>query len=162
MLPFNTQFVLSKEYLAECFDQSLPYGKSAKPNFIFPIAFFAAGVGVVYLADQVKVLGFMLIALAVLELIHIRYRRSWWLIRQTLGRSFNGEVQLTIDENGIQTKTPYTETVVLWKDMKEVIETDLGLILVVKSGGRQYLSKSILPDDLVGIVLSRGNDSSSS
>ncbi|WNO08251.1 YcxB family protein [Teredinibacter sp. KSP-S5-2] len=158
MQPFTTQFVLSKEYLAECFDQTLPYGKSAKPNFMLPIALFAAGVGVVYIADQVKVLGFMLIALAVLELVHIRYRRSWWLIRQTLGRSFNCEVQLTIDDGGIQTKTPYTETVVQWKDLIEVIETELGIILVVKSGGRQYLSKSILPDDLVGVVLAGNND----
>ena len=137
MQPFNTQFILSRDYLAECFDQSLPYGKSATPNYLFPALLFAAGAGLLSFTEQPKVIGCILIALAALELLHIRFRRAWWLTRQMWGRSADSEVKLSIDVDGIQTQNPYTQTSLLWADIERVIETDLGLILVTGSGGQQ-------------------------
>ncbi|MGH1429404.1 MAG: YcxB family protein, partial [Arenicella sp.] len=104
MQPYHTQFILSRDYLAECFDQSLPYGKNAKPNFLFPALLFASGLGLLAFAKQSQFIGFILIALSVLELIHIRFRRAWWLTRQMWGRSANSEVQLNVDEEGIRTQ----------------------------------------------------------
>ena len=155
MPPFNTQFTLSRSYLAECFDQSLPYGKNARPNYLFPALLFAAGAGLLFFTEQPKVAGFMLIALTVLELVHIRFRRAWWLKRQMWGRSANSEVKLTIDEGGIQTQSSYAQTALLWADIARVIETDLGLILVAKSGARQYLSKSLFPAQLISEIVAR-------
>jgi len=158
MQPFNTQFTLSRDYLAECFDQSLPYGKNAKPNFHFPALLFASGAGLLFFTEQPMVVGCTLIALAVLELIHIRFRRAWWLTRQMLGRSAGSKVKLSIDEDGVQTQNPYTQTVLLWADIDRVIETDLGLILVAKSGNQQYLSKSLFSAELISEIVARNND----
>lgn len=158
MQPFNTQFTLSRDYLAECFDQSLPYGKNPKPNFLFPALLFAAGAVLLFFTEQSKVAGSMLIALAVLELIHIRFRRAWWLRRQMWGRSANSEVKLSIDEGRIQTQNPYTQTALLWTDIKCVIETDLGIILVAKSGGQQYLSKSLFSAELIREIIAWNRD----
>ena len=155
MQPFNTQFILSRDYLAECSDQSLPYGKNAEPNYLFPALLFAAGAGLLFFTEQPKVTGSILIALAVLELIHIRFRRAWWLTRQMWGRSANSEVKLTIDVDGIQTQNPSTQTSLLWADVERVIETDLGLILVAKSGGQQYLSKSLFSAELISEITAR-------
>ena len=156
MQNFSTQFILSKDYLAECFDQSLPHGKNATPNYLFPALMFAAGVGLLFFTEQPKALGSVLLALAVLELIHIRFRRAWWLTRQMLGKSANIEVTLTIDADEIQTQSTFTQTTLLWTDVERVIETDLGLILVAKSGGQQYLSKSLfsaeLTNEIIGII----------
>ena len=157
MQPFTTQFTLSREYLAECFDQSLPYGKGAKPNYLFPVLLFAAGAALLQFTEQPKVASYMLIALAILELLHIRFRRAWWLTRQMWGKGAGSEVQLTVDENGIQTQNADTHTVLLWSDIERVIETDLGLILVAKSGGRQYLSKSLFTADLVNEIIAKAN-----
>lgn len=149
MQTFETQFTLTRDYLAECFDQSLPHGKNAKPNFLFPACLFAAGSGLLYLTDQPQFVGWTLIALAVLELLHIRYRRAWWLARQMWGASANSEVTLTIDDQGIQTQSPFAQTALLWPDIERVIETDLGHILVDKTGAQQYLSKSLMPAGLI-------------
>lgn len=149
MQPYHTQFTLSRDYLAECFDQSLPHGKNAKPNFLFPALLFASGAGLLVFTEQPKHLGIILVALAALELIHIRYRRAWWLTRQKWGKSFNSEVQLTVNDEGIRTENPYTKTELFWADVERIIETDLGLILVAKRGGQQYLSKSLFPVELV-------------
>lgn len=135
--------------MAECFDQSLPHGKSAKPNYIFPIFLLAVGSVVLRLTDQPEIAGWILIALAVLELVHIRYRRAWWLARQMWGASANSEVTLTIDDEGVRTKSPFSQTALLWSDIERVIETDLGYILVDRAGAQQYLSKSLLPAAVV-------------
>lgn len=110
MQTFNTRFTLSREYLAECFDQSLPYGKNARPNYLFPALLFGTGSGLLFFTDQPTIAGVMLIALCAVELLHMRFRRAWWLARQMWGRSANSEVLLTIDEEGVKTQNPYTET----------------------------------------------------
>jgi len=161
MRPYNTQFILSRDYLGECFDQSLPHGKNAKPNFLFPALLFTAGAALLFFTEQPKIVASMLIALALLELIHIRFRRAWWLARQMWGRSADSEVNLTVDEDGIQTQNPYTQTTLLWADIERVIETDLGLILVATSGGQQYLSKSLFPAELISEIVARNGDSHS-
>ena len=74
------------------------------------------------------------------------------------GRSADSEVKLSIDIDGIQTQNPYTQTSLLWADVERVIETDLGLILVTKSGGQQYLSKSLFPADLISEIAARNDD----
>ena len=158
MQPFNTQFTLSRDYLAECFDQSLPYGKNSKANYLLPALLFSVGAGLLFLTEQPKVAGGTLIALAVLELFHIRFRRSWWLMRQMWGRSANSEVKLSMDEEGVRTENPYTQSALLWADIKCVIETDLGLILVAKSGGQQYLSKSLFSAELISEIIARNKD----
>ena len=158
MQPFSTQFTLSRDYLAESFDQSLPYGKSAKFIFLFPFLLFAAGVGLLNFTEQPQVAGIILIALAVLELLHIRFRRAWWLVRQTWGRSNDSEVTLTIDEGGVQTQSAHTQTALQWADIDRVIETELGLILVTKAGGQQYLSKSLFSAEWISKIIARNNE----
>lgn len=158
MKTFDTQFILSRDYLAECFDQTLPYGKNAKPNYLFP-GFLLASAAVLHLfTEESLVAAAILISLAVLELIHSRYRRAWWITRQMWGRSAGREVKLTIDEDGIQTQNPFTETRLLWAEVDRVIETELGLILVAKSGERQYLSKSLFPADLIRQIVLMGSE----
>ena len=146
---FDTQFTMSRDYLAECFDQTLPHGKNAKPNYLFPGLLIATAAGLLLFTEEPKVAASILGALAVLELIHIRYRRAWWITRQMWGRSAGREVNLSIDENGIRTQNPFTQTSLRWADIDRVIETDLGLILVAKSGGQQYLSKSLFSVEVV-------------
>lgn len=155
MQPFITQFTLTRDYLAESFDQSLPYGKSAKLIFLFPALLFVIGAGLLAFTEQPKIAGIILIAMSVLELLHIRFRRAWWLMRQTWGRSNDSEVTLTIDAEGVQTKNAHTHTTLLWADIERVIETDLGLILVAISGSQQYLSKSLFPAEGVSDIVAK-------
>lgn len=88
----------------------------------------------------------------------MRFRRAWWLARQMWGRSANTQVKLTIDEEGIQTQNPFTQTGLLWADVHRVIETDLGLILVAKSSAQQYLSKSLFSAEMISEILAVKSD----
>jgi len=153
MEPFHTQFNLTKDYLAECFDESLPHGKSAKPNLLLPIAAIALGAGLFVYAQSFKIVGTMFIAFAVLELVHIRYRRAWWLARQRWGNNANNVVTLTIDDTGVTAKNLSSQTILYWQDIERIIETKRGLILIAKNANQQYLSKSLFTKELIATIL---------
>lgn len=157
MQPYTTQFTLSREYLGECFDESKAYNKSAKPNFIFPLAMLVIGSFTLAMTDQSKSLGIFIIVIGLIELLHIRYKRAWWLARQMIGRTGGQEVTLTIDENGVETRCGSTVTNTQWQDVNKVAETESGLILITKSGTQQYLSKSIFPNEVVVEILRVGS-----
>ena len=154
MQSFSTQFTLNKDYLAESFDQSLPHSKRARPNYWLPAAMFVFGVVLLQFTNE-HYPGWMLIALAALELLHIRYRRAWWLMRQTWGKGDGVEVTLTVDEEGLRTESTLASTAFAWADIEKVIETDLGIILVTRSGGQQYLSKSLFPESVKNTIAAR-------
>ena len=157
MQAFHTQFTLSREYLAECYDESLPYGSNTSRKYLFAGVSFIVGASLLYFTAYPKGIGTLLIVLAIIELVHIRFKRAWWLTRQIWGRSGNCEIKLSIDDEAIQTQNPFTTTVLLWKDVDSIIETDLGLILLAKTGGQQYLSKSLFSEELTKEILSMGN-----
>ena len=89
MQPYTTQFILSREYLAECFDQSLSDNDKPLLKRWFPVLLLVAGLALLVFTTQPKVVGSLLIALAILELVHVRFKRAWWLTRQMWGRSAN-------------------------------------------------------------------------
>lgn len=153
MQKFQTQFTLSRDYLAECYDQSLPHGKNAKANYLFPAVLFVLGVALLGFTEQPKIAGIASISLGILELVHIRFRRAWWLTRQMWGRSADSEVKLFVDASGVKTQNPYTQSQFLWTDVEQVIETDLGLILRLKNGTQQYLSKSLFSESILCEIL---------
>jgi hypothetical protein len=97
--------------------------------------------------DQPDIAGWVFVALCVLELLHIKFRRGWWLFRQTWGKNNELDIQLTIDETGIQTKSSAVVNRLAWEEIDRVIETELGVIFVLNHGGQQYLSKSVIRDD---------------
>ena len=155
---FQTQFILSQDYLGECFDQSLPHGKNAKPNYLFPALLLTGGSGLLFFTEQPMILGSMAVALAVLELFHIRFRRAWWITRQTWGKSPDNEVTLSIDDDGLQTESLYAQSTLMWTDVQRLIETELGLILVAKHGGQQYLSKSLFSAERISEIMAKVQD----
>ena len=159
MTSYQTEFHLTREYLAESYDESLPHGGSAKPNFMFPGVLLLAGAGLIIFTDQPEYTAFALVALGILELIHIRFRRSWWLFRQTWGKPNNIPVVLTIDDEEICTHSSLAETRVAWSNIHEIIETEKGIILIVAGGAKQYLSKSILPTEWLAKILSHHSQS---
>ncbi len=154
---FTTQFILSREYLSECFDQTLLHGKKTKLRWVFPAVLITIGGSLLAFSEQPKSLSGLVLFLGIIEVLHIRYQRAWWLTRQLWGKGKGYEIKLTIDENGIKTENPKTTTAFMWKNVDRVIETELGVILVIEDGTTQYLSKSLFPAQIVDEILALNN-----
>jgi len=149
-MAFTTTYTLDKPYYYECFDESLPYSKRAKPKYFLLVLLVALGLfGIYGLEDHY--LGSFMIMLAVLECLAFYYRRPWWVTRQMLSRASGSEVTLTFDDNGIKSANHYKSYQLAWQDINEVMDTQQGIILRNKSG-MQYISKKIISTETLAFI----------
>lgn len=149
------QFTLSKTYLEECFDESLPHSPHQSPKYAFAGSFIGIGMGLIIFTDMGGVAPYIMVGLGVLEFISFYYRRPWWLARQMWSRASNSTVTITLNEDGINSKNPYTESLLEWDQIKEIIHTPKGLIFVTYKGQRTYLSKEYMPEDAYPFILDK-------
>ena len=149
-MAFTTTYTLDKPYFYECFDESLPYSKRAKPKYFLLVLLVALGLfGIYGLNDHY--LGSFLIMLGALECVAFYYRRPWWVTRQMLSRASGSEVTLTFDDDGIKSANHYKNYQLAWQDINTVIDTQQGILLQNKSG-MQYISKQILSSEILDFI----------
>lgn len=149
---FESEFVLNREHLEECYDQSLPFSKNRTPRFKFITLLVAAAVLILLFGEQQDMLAYFLIALALVEFMSFRYRRAWWLTRQVWSRNSGNTIKLIIDDAGITTQSLYNNSQLLWSDLAEVSETEKGVMLVLKNGTTHYLSKKNITTEVVDFI----------
>ena len=150
--PFSetTTFILDRPHLTECFEQSAPpielkdYRKAA--------IFAVMGIALMFVESEDYYVAFFLLALGMVELLGIRYKKVWWLWRQLLGKSSYSKITLTIDEQGLKTESLHVNNLVLWSDVISCEKTELGLLLRHNSGVN-YLSRSYLSNEAIEFIL---------
>jgi len=152
---YTASFTLDKAHYSECYSQSSTLSHDKK-------TYFKANVLTVFgliilLATPVNpYAAWFVIALGLLETVSVYYHKPWWVIRQMLSKASNSEVKLTIDEQGILTESFHINNRILWVDVTQVTETELGFLVYFCLGktamgkdiaSKSYISKSCLPDD---------------
>ena len=93
--------------------------------------------------DQPDIAGWVFVALCVLEAAY-QIQARLWLFRQTWGRTTS--INSLLMRRSIQASSAVVNRLA-WEEIDRVIETELGVILVLSHGGQQYLSKSVIRDD---------------
>jgi hypothetical protein len=160
---FSTSFILDKAHYTECYTQSSTLIHDKK-------TYFKANVLTVFgliilLATPVNpYAAWFVIALGLLESISVYYHKPWWVIRQMLSKASNSEVKLTIDEQGLLTKSFHINSRILWPDVTLVTETDLGFVISFTLGksvtgkdiaSKSYISKSCLSDEASAFIVTK-------
>ncbi|ABM02535.1 conserved hypothetical protein [Psychromonas ingrahamii 37] len=149
---FQSEFVLNREHFEECFDQSLLLGGKATPKYKLMAFLVFAGSAIIVFADQQKTVGLFIISLSFVEYFSFRYRRAWWLMRQMWSKNSHNTITLTISERGVKTESLYNNNELLWNEIKHGVETPKGLMLYLKSGAKNYLSKSSLNKQAIAFI----------
>jgi len=156
--PFNQSFTfkLDKSHLQECFEQS------AQPvqmkDYFRAIIFVAVAIPLFFVEAEHYYLPFFIFCLFVLELLSIKYRQTWWVWRQLMGKSANGMVEITINDEGISTKSVFVNSHISWRDVNTIEETNKG-VLIKHKNGTNYLSKSHMEQDSVEYIIQQSLDS---
>lgn len=150
---YTTKFKLDKAHLEECFDQSVVVNNSIMA-YIRGFSGLMFGIVLLYLQVTVDYISWFVISLGIIELCSTYYRKSWWLLRQMIGKSINSEVTLIIDQQGVTTESIHVNSVLEWHKVSAVEKTELGLILR-HSYGLNYLSNSYLSDEAIDFILSK-------
>jgi len=102
------------------------------------------------------------IGLGVIEMVSVYYHQPWWVLRQMFSKASNSEVKLTLDEKGVLTESFYINSRILWSDITEIKETELGFVLFFTLGtsatgkaisSKSYVSKSCLSAEAQAFLL---------
>jgi len=149
---FSTKFTLDKTHYTECYTQSSTLVHNKKTYFKASVlAFF--GLFILMFTPVNAYAAWFVIGLGIIEMLSVYYHRPWWVLRQMFSRASNSEVSLTLDEKGILTESFYNNSRILWPDITELKETELGFVVFFtlnKSvigkaiSSKSYLSKSCL------------------
>ncbi len=151
-MAISFEFKLTREHLAECFDESLPFSRHQKPKYGFAGSFIGIGMGLILFTEIGGVAPYIMVGLGILEFVSFYYRRPWWLTRQMWSRASNSQVTITLNEDGVHSKNPYTESTLLWEHVGKIIETDKGIILQTEKGAQSYLSRATMPEGALDYI----------
>ena len=139
---YSTTYELDKAHFQECFSESVvivtpinAYKKS--------IALTIAGMLLVLFTQMNPYAAWFVFALGILEAVSTYYRKPWWVMRQMLSKAAKSNVDLTIDEQGIVSKSFYASLTLLWSDVLCIETTQLGW-LIKHAKGRSYISNKNL------------------
>jgi len=148
----TSYYTLNREYFSECFDESANTEISLKTYR--QAIFFIFVAGLFFIMEINAYVVWFLICLTGVELLSIRYKRSWWVTRQMISRAAGSEISIRIDDQGIFTKGTYHQQGMLWNDIAEIKNTDKGF-LILHSGGTSYLSRKGLNDDALALIAAK-------
>ncbi|MGI2108073.1 YcxB family protein [Shewanella frigidimarina] len=156
---YTAEYVLDKSYFEECYQQSITPNISPK-RFIKTTIFALVGL-IILMLDTVSptsmstketyYLGYFFIGLAVVEFLSIRFNKTWWLWRQMMSKAAGEHVNLTIDDNGINSQSLHVNQQILWTDIYRITETDAGLLIKLQKT-TTYLSKRCLDKSAIDFI----------
>jgi hypothetical protein len=141
---YSTTYTLDKSHFSETFDESITVD-NAKTVYFKAIILALLGLAMLLFTQITPYIAWFIIAMGALEVFSIRFKRSWWLTRQLISKAANSELTLTINENGVSSKSFYVESEILWADVRKIEQTDQGWLLY-HSAGKSYLSGRCLSE----------------
>lgn len=142
---YSNCYILDKSHFNECFEESVNI-KEAKFRFFKPVILCIFGLALLLFTAVNPYAAWFIVALGMIEALSIHYRQAWWVTRQMLSKSAKGEVTLTLDEQGIHSKSFYVDSHILWESITSITHTSRGW-LVFHPQGKNYVSARILSED---------------
>jgi hypothetical protein len=139
---YSTTYKLDKSHFSETFDQSYTV-KSSKSPYLKSLILALSGAAILLFSNVTAYLAWFILVLGVVEALNVRFKKPWWLARQMLSRAANSELTLTIDENGITSKSFYVDSSILWSDITKIEQTSKGWLFYL-TNGKSYLSNRCL------------------
>ena len=155
--PFNysTTYKLDKSHFSETFDESVSGAPTLK-DYHKAITSVVLGLLLLMFSDFNPYVAWFLIAIGVVDALSVYYKKPWWLARQMLSRAANNELTLTIDDEGVKSKSHYVDSKILWSDLTSIEKTQQGWLLHLASG-KSYLSNRCLSEEAMAFITSKAS-----
>ncbi len=144
---YKTTYQLDKAHFQECYSESaiiLTSFHAYKKSIVLIIA----GMLLVLFTQMNPYAAWFVFAIGILEAVSTYYQKPWWVMRQMLSKAAKGNVDLTIDEEGIVSKSYYATLTLLWSEVLLIETTELGW-LIKHAKGRSYISNNNLSEDAI-------------
>ncbi len=152
---YSTSYQLDKAHFQECYSESAiidaPFHAYKKAAVLI-----TAGILLVLFTQMNPYAAWFVFSLGIIEAISTRYQKPFWVTRQMLSKAAKGDVELTIDDSGINSKSFYTSLSLQWGDVLFLETTKLGW-LIKHAKGRSYISNSNLSAEAINFLTEKLN-----
>ena len=149
---YTTRYTLDKSHFSETFDESISAKKSFKPYYkATGLAVF--GFVLLRFTELNAYVAWFLMAIAGVEALGVYFKKPWWLARQMISQAANTELTLTINEEGIHSKSFVIESKITWSEINKIERTKQGWLLY-QGKRRSYLSNRILSQEAQDYIAS--------
>lgn len=152
---YTTTYQLDKAHFQECYSESA----IIEPSFHAykkSVVLIVAGMLLVLFTQMNPYAAWFIFSLGILEAVSTYYQKPWWVMRQMLSKAAKGNVDLTIDEQGMESKSFYASLTLLWSEVLLIEQTNLGW-LIKHSKGRSYISNKNLSEAAVDFLTEKLN-----
>lgn len=146
-MQFNGSYILDSQYFAACYQASFAE-TPRKRRWPLGLVLFCAGAVASYFTDWAPLASYLLIGFGVVEIIADIFHRSWYLARQRISRAFGKTVTFAIDGEGVHSHSVVATSKLSWTDLTRLSDLEYGFLLHLKSGGKVFLARSALNDDV--------------
>jgi hypothetical protein len=150
---YSTQYLLDKNHFRECYAQSVIEDTSYQAYFKSAVLTLS-GMLLVLFTEMNPYAAWFIFSLGILEALSVYYQKPWWVMRQMLSKAANGEVKLTINEQGISSQSFYAQLELEWTAVNALTTTDLGW-LIGHAKGRNYISNSCLSQPCIDFLTTK-------
>jgi len=144
---YTTTYQLNKAHFQECYSESVIVDTSFHA-YKKSVVLTVAGMLLVLFTQMNAYLAWFIFSLGILEAVSTYYQKPWWVMRQMLSKAAKGNVDLTIDEESIVSKSFYANLTLLWSEVLLIEKTNLGW-LIKHEKGRSYISNKNLSDSAI-------------
>ena len=148
---YSSKFVLDKSYFVECYEASADDNLTVK-HFTKSIVLILVGLVSLFFSQVSAYFGWFMIGLGIVGALGIYYRKPWWLTRQMLSRAANSEIDLVINEAGIETQSRFNQNNLSWENVNQLKVSEHGYLIVMKNQSKHYLSARNLSDDAKAFI----------
>lgn len=148
----TTTFILDKAYFSECYSESVNIEQSFK-IYLKACVLSVFGLSVLLFSEVSAYIAWFIVVLGVLDAVSVYYQKPWWVLRQMLSKASHSEVTLLINDQGIESRSFYLDSKILWSDISKIQQTKFGF-LIVHSAGRSYFSAMGLSTETKEFILS--------
>ena len=150
---YSTTYKLDKSHFSETYDESVS-AESVNNRYAKAIILLLVGLILLFFTNVTGFLAWFFVGLGVIDALSVKYQKPWWLFRQMLSKAANNELTLTIDEQGVSTKSAMVESQLVWSEIERIESTDRGWLLY-PARGKYYISNRCLSEDAVAFLVGK-------
>jgi len=155
-MEYKFSITLDKEYFNNCFNESIRYGsKWRKYEFIIGSLFLIAGFSLFAYTHWRLASPIIFILIGLYELFSPIIKRPFWVRRQTSSKIAGSKVDIIVNNDGIISKSPYSESSIRWSGIEKTIKTPNGILVWPQKGIHFFFPKEYISEEGIEYILSR-------
>ncbi|WP_133469445.1 YcxB family protein [Paraglaciecola marina] len=150
---YSTRYILDKSHFSETFDQTVTEVAPQKA-YLKSLVLGMLGAILLLATELNPYISWFVVVWAGIEVLSVRFHKSWWLARQMISKAANNELTLTIDEKGIRSLSTSVKSFISWDDIIKIEQTSQGWLLHLEAG-KSYLSSRCLSPEAQAFVAAK-------